>query len=143
MNETLEIGGLAFEVRRSDRRRTLGLTVDRDGDLVMHAPLGASAEELAAWAGTKLLWVHRKLALKEESTPKASAPEYVTGETFSFLGRRYRLVLVHELCHLVEPSHNREFWRSLERALPDWQDRKAELHRGTADLFWCAPAMRQ
>ncbi|WP_295450013.1 SprT family zinc-dependent metalloprotease [uncultured Thiodictyon sp.] len=237
MTETLEMDGLAFTIRRSDRRRTLGLTVDRAGELVIHAPFATGDDELADWAGSKLLWVHRKLALKDESALKALAPEYVTGETFSYLGRRYRLVLVdeqtaaldfdgtrfllrrdarpadahfrqwyidagkewlarridllrsrtgpaptrvlvrdlgyrwgscgrdgalyinwrvlqlpvrlvdyvlvHELCHLVEPSHNRQFWRSLERALPDWQDRNAELHRGTADVFWCAPAMRQ
>ncbi len=36
MTETLKIDGLAFKIRRSDRRRTLGLTVDRAGELVMH-----------------------------------------------------------------------------------------------------------
>ena len=38
MSETLEIGGLTFEVRRSRRRQTLGLTVDRRGELRIHAP---------------------------------------------------------------------------------------------------------
>ena len=33
MSETLEVGGLTFEVRRSLRRKTLGLTVDRGGEL--------------------------------------------------------------------------------------------------------------
>lgn len=94
MSETLQIDELTFAVRRSARRRTLGLTVDRRGELVMHAPLNAGCEELLAWARTKLLWVHRKLALKQESTPKVRNPEYVTGETFSYLGNRYRLQLV-------------------------------------------------
>ena len=38
MSETLEVGGLTFEVRRSLRRKTLGLTVDRGGELRLHAP---------------------------------------------------------------------------------------------------------
>ncbi len=38
MNETLTIDDLQFEVRRSTRRKTLGLTVDRFGELVVHAP---------------------------------------------------------------------------------------------------------
>lgn len=94
MTETLQLGGLGFEVRRSDRRKTLGLTVDRAGELVAHVPAGTSSEELSRWIKTKLLWVHRKLALKEESAPKMRAPEYISGEAFCYLGRRYRLKLV-------------------------------------------------
>jgi predicted metal-dependent hydrolase len=94
MTETLQLGGLGFEVRRSDRRKTLGLTVDRAGELVAHVPAGISEEELSRWVKSKLLWVHCKLALKEETTPKVRAAEYISGEAFCYLGRRYRLKLV-------------------------------------------------
>jgi hypothetical protein len=30
-----------------------------------------------------------------------------------------------------------EFWRILERALPDWKQRKKELRCKARDLFWC------
>ncbi len=96
MSETLQVGGLDFEVRRSDRRRTLGLTVDRAGELIAHAPAQTSSDELSRWVGQKLLWVHRKLALKEEAAPRTRAPEYVTGEGFCYLGRRFRLKLVDD-----------------------------------------------
>ena len=52
-------------------------------------------------------------------------------------------VLLHELCHLLEPSHRPEFWRILERALPDWRERKEELYRRAADIYWCVPEMVQ
>ncbi len=94
MTETLQIGGLCFEVRRSVRRKTLSLTVDRGGELVVHAPTIVNHEILDSWIHKKLLWVHRKLALKEESTPKMRAPEYVSGESFCYLGRRYGLKIV-------------------------------------------------
>ena len=96
MSETLEVGGLTFEVRRSLRRKTLGLTVDRGGELVIHAPENTTAHELAKWAHSKLLWVHRTLARKEALAPKAHAPEFVSGENFSYLGRNYRLKIVRE-----------------------------------------------
>jgi hypothetical protein len=94
MTETLQLGGLVFEVRRSDRRKSLGLTVDRTGELLAHVPFDASVEELTRWISKKLLWVHRKLALKEEAAPKMRAPEYVSGEAFCYLGRRFGLKIV-------------------------------------------------
>ena len=94
MTETLQLGGLLFEVRRSERRKTLGLTVDRGGELVVHAPAVVAADALASWVNQKLLWVHRKLALKEEAAPKVRAPEYVSGEAFCYLGRRFGLKVV-------------------------------------------------
>lgn len=102
MTQTLQLGGLDFEVRRSNRRRTLGLTVDRAGELVAHVPMETSADELSRWVGKKLLWVHRKLALKEEAAPRMCAPEYVSGEAFSYLGRRYRLKLVERQEHPLQ-----------------------------------------
>ena len=238
MSETLQIGGLTFEVRRSPRRRTLGLTVDRDGELVIHSPEATPPPELEKWARSKLLWVHRKLAIKEELAPKRRGPEFVSGESFSYLGRSYRLsiaahqeeplrfdghrfylrrdartaasdlfrdwyvsvgkewlekrirllarktgcsptevevrdlgfrwgscsrsglvllnwrllqlpvrladyVIVHELTHLIEPHHGPAFWRALDRALPDWRDRKEELRTKAQEVNWCQPAMRQ
>jgi hypothetical protein len=92
MTETLQMGDLDFEVRRSDRRHTLGLTVDRTGALI--APIETSTEELSQWIQGRLLWVHRKLALKEETISRMCAPEYISGEGFCYLGRRYRLKLV-------------------------------------------------
>jgi predicted metal-dependent hydrolase len=94
MNETLEISGLLFEVRRSAKRRTVGLTVDRGSALVVHAPVEIARDDLMCWARTKLLWVHRKLAIKRELEARVRSPEYVTGESFNYLGRRFRLKVV-------------------------------------------------
>ena len=96
MTETLQLGGLVFELRRSERRKTLGLTVDRAGELVAHVPSGTAVEELARWINQRLLWVHRKLALKEEVAPRTRAPEYISGEAFCYLGRRFGLKVVSQ-----------------------------------------------
>lgn len=94
MSEIVEIGGLSFEIRRSGRRKTVALTVDRAAELVLHAPIDTPVEHLARWTESKLLWVHRKLEIKRELEAKVSSPEYVTGESFSYLGKRYRLKIV-------------------------------------------------
>lgn len=38
-------------------------------------------------------------------------------------------VLVHELCHLIEPNHSPDFYKLLQRIMPDWKSRKDRLER--------------
>ncbi len=38
-------------------------------------------------------------------------------------------VTVHEMAHLIEPSHNAHFWGLLDSYLPQWKIYKAELNR--------------
>jgi predicted metal-dependent hydrolase len=40
-------------------------------------------------------------------------------------------VIVHELCHVVEPNHSTRFFRLLRRLMPDWERRKDRLERST------------
>ena len=40
----MTIGDLDFAVRESEHRRTVGITVDRDGSLLLHAPSGIGRE---------------------------------------------------------------------------------------------------
>jgi predicted metal-dependent hydrolase len=94
MNEVLVVDNLEFEVRRSPRRKTLGLTVDRAGELVVHSPATTSETELHDWVEQKLLWVHQKLLCKEEFSRGSSRLEMVSGENIAYLGQNYRLKIV-------------------------------------------------
>lgn len=58
--------------------------------------------------GTKKIWLNLELAKKP-----IECVEYV---------------LVHELAHLLEPSHNHRFKAYMTQFLPDWQTRKALLN---------------
>lgn len=115
MSEALELGGLTFEVRRSDRRRTVSLTVDRRGDLVVHAPNSTPVPALEQWTRGKLLWVHQKLALKEEALPRVNAPEFVSGEGFAYVGRRYQLRIVNQQVEPLEFDGRRFSLRAADR----------------------------
>jgi hypothetical protein len=38
-------------------------------------------------------------------------------------------VVIHEIAHLIENHHGPGFWGCVERALPDWRERKEQLDR--------------
>ena len=46
-------------------------------------------------------------------------------------------VVVHEMAHLVEPTHNDRFREILDRVMPRWRLRAEELNRShLADEEW-------
>ena len=93
---TLAVEDLLVEVRLSPRRRTIGLTVERDGGLTVSAPVGSDLATLEAFVRQKRPWLYRKLAEKQALQRPVSAKQYISGEGFPYLGRSYRLLLVDE-----------------------------------------------
>jgi predicted metal-dependent hydrolase len=108
MSETLAVENLVFEVRRSSRRKTLGITVDRGGELVLHAPESSEITEVSRRTRSKLLWVYGKLLKKERLAPRLPEPDFVSGENFWFLGRNYRLKIMRGDCEAL-PFDGRNF----------------------------------
>lgn len=94
--EVLSVDELDFEVRRSARRRTLELTIDRRGELVLAAPEKLSSRLMREFVREKKTWIYTKLALKDARQAVRAEKEFVSGEGFSYLGRSHRLVLVDQ-----------------------------------------------
>lgn len=93
---SLTVGDLHFEVRRSARRRSVQITVDRGGELLLSAPEVCSTRTMESFVREKRFWIYTKLAEKECRAPSAPTKQYVSGEGFPYLGRSYRLLLVDE-----------------------------------------------
>jgi predicted metal-dependent hydrolase len=91
MNETLSISNVAIRVRRTQRRHTIGVTVERDGSVIAAVPIGVSLGEVERQLRSRELWLHSALTRRTALTPSAPAKQYVSGEGFSYLGRAYRL----------------------------------------------------
>ena len=92
--ESLEVDGLVFAVRWSPRRRTIGISVAREGGLRVLAPAGVPARKLESAVRAKLPWVRRKLAEFDALGPPPPRPRFADGERLPYLGRTYRLALV-------------------------------------------------
>lgn len=95
--DRLVLDGLVFSVRPSPRRRTVGITVDRDGSLLLHVPEGLPWERVQDWARSKRHWVRDKLAGKDVLLSRQPPRAFVSGEGFDYLGRRYRLKVTDEV----------------------------------------------
>jgi predicted metal-dependent hydrolase len=91
---TLTVNDLRFEVRRSDRRRALEITVDRGGELILSAPPRVPDARLRDFVQRKRMWVYKQLARRDALASHAPRKAFVDGEGFAYLGRSYRLRLV-------------------------------------------------
>ena len=49
-------------------------------------------------------------------------------------------VVVHELCHLREPSHSRRFWQLVESRRPEWRAQRDWLRSHGPELLAFRPA---
>lgn len=88
----LEIGRerIAFRLRRS-ARKTLGISVDPGGDVVVTAPEAATLDAVTTIVRRRAAWILDKQA-EIFARPVPTTPRrYVPGETHLFLGRQYRL----------------------------------------------------
>jgi predicted metal-dependent hydrolase len=128
--DSLSVEELTFRIRWSSRRRTVGITVQPDGGLVVAAPLGCRMRRLEAVVQAKLPWVRRKLA-EMAARPAAPQRSYVDGERLPYLGASYRLLLVEDGGvpvrlyrgrFLMEPAAAAEG----RRHMIDWYARRAD-----------------
>lgn len=87
---------MEFILQRSERRKTMQITVERDGRLVLSAPPGVDEDVLRDFVREKRFWIYTRLAEKERLQRAVPRKEFVDGEGFLYLGRSYRLKLVEE-----------------------------------------------
>lgn len=95
MPEMIEVDNLTFEVRRSEKRKTISIIVDRGGQLVISAPQGCLPDTLHEAIRSKKDWIYTKLLDKGQQIIQPPSPkEYLSGEGFFYLGKSYRLQLI-------------------------------------------------
>lgn len=88
---------LTYTIKRSERRRKLTISVERDRSVVVHAPASMSDTEIREYVDAKRQWLHEKVKhpQKYSELPHPPGKELVNGEAALYLGREY-LVRVDE-----------------------------------------------
>lgn len=149
---TIEFGNevVDYTLRRSGRK-TLGITVEPDGRVVVTAPHYAEQEQIAAVLHRRKVWIIRNVREVAAIPPPMPPREWVSGETHRYLGRQYRLQvragtpasikLVGRYFHVTvpDPTDTDQVRRRMERWYLDharavFQRRMEDLIRRTPHL---------
>ncbi|MBA3868763.1 MAG: M48 family metallopeptidase [Anaerolineae bacterium] len=95
MPEFIDVDDLSFEVRRSSKRKSISIIVDRGGQLAIATPVDCDQDTLRSIIEQKKQWIFTKLLDNETTIARSSVhKEYVSGEGFYYLGNSYRLQII-------------------------------------------------
>jgi predicted metal-dependent hydrolase len=93
----INFGGeeIAFSVEHTRRRKTMAISVGFEGVRVL-APADLDDRHVSEFVRKKGAWVLQKQAVYRELGGMPVVREFVSGETFHYLGRAYRLKVVSD-----------------------------------------------
>ena len=117
---------IAFTVERRERR-TLEIAVEPDATVVVVAPLAASPQAIAEKVVKRAAWVQRQQRFFSQYQPRTPDRRFVAGETHRYLGRQYRLKVVHHAQAGIKLTRGFIVVQSRE---PDCADRTRALVEG-------------
>lgn len=139
---------IEYSIRRSSRRATVSIAIDPAKGVLVTAPSPAPVKRLDEIVHAKATWIVQRLK-KQSDLPPPIGKEFVSGETFLYLGRQYRLRLDRDreprplrldngLLRLALPPHLGEQHRSgyVRAALIDWYRRNASRRIPERVLHW-------
>jgi hypothetical protein len=84
-------------VRSRHRRRTIAITIERDGRVVVRAPAKTARDTLHQFVQEKKPWISKKLLQIRQERTDAYPRAFVSGETFFYLGDSYPLKVTYNL----------------------------------------------
>ena len=105
VSEYIDSNGIVAGVIRTNRTKSATITVE-EGKVCVVVPRQLENERITKLLKDKNRWIKEKIALHRDAQPKSSK-QFVSGESFSYLGRNYRLK-VHQGNYLpIKLSHGR------------------------------------
>lgn len=118
--ESIEFGGERIDFAVTfNSRRNLRICVRPDLSVTVAAPAGRAMEDVLARVRKRAPWIIRQRLYFEQFLPRPTPKRYLSGETFRYLGRQYRL-------KVIDGQGNGEaklIGRFLHVRIPDRRDR--------------------
>jgi predicted metal-dependent hydrolase len=87
---------IEYHLLPGSERRTTDIIIERDGRICVRPPACRSPEQVDDTVLSKRMWIYRNLAEWRELNASRAEREWVNGESFLYLGSRYRLLWVDE-----------------------------------------------
>lgn len=106
---------IEYTLRRAGRK-TIGISVERDGSIVVTAPESVDEASIHQHVHSKRLWIWEKQAIKKHQNGEVVTKQFIAGESFEYLGRRYRLKFVEEQ---EKPLKMHEGWFCMRKDIQD------------------------
>lgn len=121
---------LDYTTKYSDKRKTLGLVVERDKSVVVLAPSGTSSDTIERFVERRKFWLFEKINYSPKfGEPKPETP-FVSGKSILYLGKNYKLDVVQESIEGIHFSNKFLISKdSLDQApemLTSWYKEKAK-----------------
>jgi len=92
MNEVIHFGSKEIDYKlQFTERKTLGITVTPDMDVVVNAPIGADEGKIRQILLKRAPWILKQQSFFLAYFPKQVPKRYVSGETHLYMGKMYRL----------------------------------------------------
>jgi len=92
MKDSFQFGSkvIDYQIRYSDRK-TLGITVTPESEVIIKAPLDANKDRIQEILLKRALWILKQQSFFLSFQPRTTERKYINGETHLYLGRQYRL----------------------------------------------------
>lgn len=87
----MNLNGLEIEVRRSNRRKTLSINIERDGSVNVIIPNDLEETKLFELLKSKEYKIHKQISINKELNKEKIDRKYVAGQSFLYLGKSYNL----------------------------------------------------
>lgn len=90
----MQLNGLDIKVIRTSRRKSMHIVIERDGTVSAQVPESLDEERILLILQSKEYEIHKKLVYWKELNKEQIDRQYVTGQSFMYLGKNYNLHFV-------------------------------------------------
>lgn len=91
-----QVQDIEYQLLPGADRQTTDIVIERNGAVSVRPPMSMTPEQVDETVFSKRMWIYRNLAEWRDLNATKVVREWVSGESFLYLGSSYRLLLVNE-----------------------------------------------